>query len=257
MAPLPSTSHLSTPRSAWIALGGNLGDVESTIAQALERLNHTPGIERISSSTVHRTVPVGENAGIPFGNAVAHLATVLDPLALLDRLQEIETQLGRVRTMRWGPRTLDLDLLLYGDEVIDQPKLQVPHPACWYRRFVLDPWVEIGADVVHPTKLQTIARLRDRLLVRPMSITFIGGEREQREGLLRSLKSEFPEIHWSSVIDLDCEPTISIGLGPGDGDITRYEQFRQTFADSWLELRTPATTELEAIREIVHSAMGE
>ncbi|MFN0199281.1 MAG: 2-amino-4-hydroxy-6-hydroxymethyldihydropteridine diphosphokinase [Planctomycetaceae bacterium] len=257
MSPLPSTSHLSTPRSAWIALGGNLGDVDSTIAQALQLLNDTPGIALLSSSTMHRTAPVGDNAGTPFGNAVAHLATDLEPLELLNRLQEIETQLGRVRTMRWGPRTLDLDLLLYGDEVIDHPRLQIPQPACWYRRFVLDPWVEIGAYVIHSVKRLTIGELRARLLVRPLSFTLVGGSLKQRDELLRTLNRQFPKIQWSVVINLDDEPTISIGLGPGDGDIARYVQFRQTFAVSWLELRTPATTELEAIREIVHSATGE
>ncbi len=220
-------------------------------------MEHTPGIEFLKSSTVHRTAPVGKDAGSGFGNAVAHLQTILDPLALLDRFQQIETELGRIRTLRWGPRTLDLDLLLYGDEVIDHPRLQVPHPACWYRRFVLDPWVEVGADVVHPVKRLTISELRARLLVRPLSLMLAGRDGDLRRQLLASLKKEFPSIHWSAMPDIGGrEPAITIGIGPGDVDVEEYESIRDTFALSWLELRTPATTELEAIREIVHSATG-
>jgi 2-amino-4-hydroxy-6-hydroxymethyldihydropteridine diphosphokinase len=246
-----------TPHIVWIALGGNLGDVDATFANALSLLDRTPEIDVLQVSPVHRTSPVGAHAGDSFVNAVARLSSTLEPLELLDRLQSIETQLGRVRWVRWGPRTLDLDLLMFGEEVIDHPRLHVPHPACWYRRFVLDPWVEIGADVVHPVKRLTIGALRDRLLVRPMSITLVGGVRERRDELLRTLKLALPEIQWSSDVNPGCEPTISIGLGPAEGDAEAYETLRQTFAVSWLELGTPVTSEVDAIREIVHSATGE
>ena len=92
----------------------------------------------------------------------------------------------------WGPRTLDLDLILYGDQVIDTPELHVPHPACWYRRFVLDPLVEIAADTIHPVKQASFGELRSRLLPRPLTVAFTGGTPEQRAELARRLRDEFP-----------------------------------------------------------------
>ncbi|MDA0835365.1 MAG: 2-amino-4-hydroxy-6-hydroxymethyldihydropteridine diphosphokinase [Planctomycetota bacterium] len=249
------TSRSSTPTSAWIALGGNLGDVNATFADAHKRLEHSDTIDLKQISSLHRTSPVGQHAGAEFVNAVAQVETTLSPLDLLDELQAIETQRGRVRSVRWGPRTLDLDLLMYGDKVIDHPRLQLPHPACWYRRFVLDPWVEIGADVEHPVKRLTIGELRDRLLVQPITICLVGGKLNLRERLLEEMSQEFPAIRWSAQIDNSKpESTLTIGLGADDMKISDYQRLRDTLAASWLELGHPPTSENEAFREIVHSA---
>ena len=152
-----------------IALGGNLGDVRATFAAALERLTG-PDLEVTAVSRSYATPPMGAAAGDTFLNAAATVETWLAPIALLDRLLETEADLGRTRKVHWGPRPIDLDLILYGDAVIDTPRLRVPHPATWFRRFVLDPLVDIAANVVHPETGETAATLRDRLLPRPLRI---------------------------------------------------------------------------------------
>src|SRR5262245_21273994 len=120
-----------------IALGGNLGAVERSFEGALQRLADAPRCALVAASRLHRTAAVGTDAGPEFLNAAAEVATELAPLELLDLLQSIERDFGRIRGTHWGPRTLDLDLLFYGSEIIDLPRLVVPHPAVWHRRFVL------------------------------------------------------------------------------------------------------------------------
>lgn len=158
-----------------ISMGGNLGDVAQTIEEALKRLQQTPGIDVINRSSLHRTKPVGADAGTEFINAAAMLETSLTASELLDRLLAVESELGRVRTIHWGPRTLDLDLIFFGNEIIHEPpRLQVPHPASWYRRFVLDPIAEIAPQFVHPEKQVSVVELQRRLLARPLSVWLIG-----------------------------------------------------------------------------------
>jgi 2-amino-4-hydroxy-6-hydroxymethyldihydropteridine diphosphokinase len=132
--------------TAYIGLGSNLGDRGENLRRALERL----GAARVS--TIQETDPVGVTEQPRFLNAVAELETGLPPRALLDRLLEIERDLGRDRESeeRWGPRTIDLDLLLYDDEVIDEPGLTVPHLRLAERRFVLEPLHELAPDLVLP-----------------------------------------------------------------------------------------------------------
>ena len=176
-----------------ISLGGNLGDVSATIDRALLRLHQPPEISVGSRSSLFRTKPVGADAGAEFVNAAAVLETSLTAHDLLDRLLATETELNRVRTIHWGPRTLDLDLLFFGDAIIDdRPRLRVPHPACWYRRFVLDPLVEIAPQFVHPEKGVSIAELRLRLMVRPLPVCVVGDAAEL-ERLVASVTPEFPD----------------------------------------------------------------
>jgi 2-amino-4-hydroxy-6-hydroxymethyldihydropteridine diphosphokinase len=127
-------------------------------------LRQTPGINVQAVSSYHETVPVGGPSGQgAYLNAAASLKTTLDPFALLHRLQEIELRLGRARTERWGPRTLDLDLLLYNDLVLDTSELTVPHPRMGVRRFVLEPLAEIAAGAVCPVTGRTVARMLEDL----------------------------------------------------------------------------------------------
>jgi 2-amino-4-hydroxy-6-hydroxymethyldihydropteridine diphosphokinase len=134
---------------AYIGLGANLGDREENLRAALERLAEL-GPLRVSS--FRETDPVGVTDQPRFVNAVAELETGLGARDLLERLLEIERQLGRDRSgeERWGPRTIDLDLLLYGGDVIDEPGLSVPHPRLAERRFVLEPLHELNPGLVLP-----------------------------------------------------------------------------------------------------------
>jgi 2-amino-4-hydroxy-6-hydroxymethyldihydropteridine diphosphokinase len=179
---------------ALVSLGGNLGDVRATFRDAIESLRRHPHIQAVHASRTFSTPPVGDDAGDPFLNAAAELTTSLEPLPLLELLQATEQQLGRVRTLHWGPRTLDLDLLTFDDLNIYHPRLKLPHPGCWYRRFVLDPLVEIAADVVHPEKEATFFRLRERLLVRPLQVSIAGGEPSARGSLVAMLVNQFDTV---------------------------------------------------------------
>jgi 2-amino-4-hydroxy-6-hydroxymethyldihydropteridine diphosphokinase len=148
------------PVLALIGLGSNLGDRQATLEGAVAALRDTPGVVVEQVSSFHETEPVGGPAGQGwFLNAAAALETSLDPFQLLKALQEIETRFGRVRTVVWGERTLDLDLLLFGGWIIDTPRLKVPHPRLPGRRFVLEALAEIAPMAVDPVTKRTVARM--------------------------------------------------------------------------------------------------
>lgn len=139
------------PVHAYIGLGGNLGEPAARIARALGALDRLPETRCLARSRLYRNPPMGSGDQPDYVNAVAALETRLPPLGLLDHLQRIEAGEGRVRgVLRWGPRTLDLDLLLYGDECVDHARLTVPHPGLAERRFVLCPLYEIAPELVLP-----------------------------------------------------------------------------------------------------------
>jgi 2-amino-4-hydroxy-6-hydroxymethyldihydropteridine diphosphokinase len=135
-----------------VGLGSNLGEREATLWKALEGLGATEGIEVVAVSSFRETDPVGVVDQPRFVNAAAALETSLRPRELLERLLDVERSLGRDRAVeeRWGPRTLDLDLLLYGGESIDEPGLEVPHPRLAERAFVLEPLLELDPDLRLP-----------------------------------------------------------------------------------------------------------
>jgi 2-amino-4-hydroxy-6-hydroxymethyldihydropteridine diphosphokinase len=136
---------------AYVGLGANLGDRERTLLGAIADLDAEEGIDVVAVSTLHETEPVGVGEQPLFLNGAAALDTTLAATELLDRLLAIEERLGRVRVPgEHGPRTLDLDLLLYGDAEIDAPGLVVPHPRLHERRFVLEPLVELDPRLVVP-----------------------------------------------------------------------------------------------------------
>jgi 2-amino-4-hydroxy-6-hydroxymethyldihydropteridine diphosphokinase len=149
---------------AYIALGANLGDRAHNLNLALDKLRETPGVDVRTVSTFMENPAVGGPAGAPpFLNAAAEVVTSLPPDMLLARLLEIEQELGRVRREKWGPRPIDLDLLLYGDHVLDIPGLTVPHPLMHERRFVLAPLAEIAPAALHPVFQWTIEELLEDL----------------------------------------------------------------------------------------------
>ena len=136
---------------AYVGLGSNLGDRRATLRRALELLAAEPDVELVTVSAVRETEPVGLADQPRFLNAVAAVETPLPPRALLERLLAVEVALGRTRTgPRFGPRTIDLDLLLHGDAVVDEPGLTVPHPRLHERRFVLEPLAELDPHLVVP-----------------------------------------------------------------------------------------------------------
>lgn len=145
----PGPDAAQPPVLAYIGLGANLGDARQTLQQALDALSATAGISALRASGFYRTAPV-DAGGPDYLNAVAGLATTLDALTLLRRLQAIELAHGRQRPYRNAPRTLDLDLLLYGGQRIDLPDLQVPHPRMQERAFVLAPLLELAPDLRLP-----------------------------------------------------------------------------------------------------------
>jgi 2-amino-4-hydroxy-6-hydroxymethyldihydropteridine diphosphokinase len=136
---------------AYVGLGANLGDRERTLRAAVDALVAEEGIEVVSVSTLRETEPVGVGEQPRFLNGAVELETTLTARELLDRLLAVEQRFGRVRIPgEHGPRTLDLDLLLYGDEVIDEPGLTVPHPRLHERRFVLEPLAELAPGLLVP-----------------------------------------------------------------------------------------------------------
>ncbi len=136
---------------AYVGLGANLGDRERTLLAAVDALAAEEGIDVVAVSTLRETEPVGVGEQPLFLNGVAALDTTLTARALLDRLLDLEHRFGRVRVAgEHAPRTLDLDLLLYGDETLDEPGLTVPHPRVHERRFVLEPLAELAPGLVLP-----------------------------------------------------------------------------------------------------------
>ena len=135
---------------AYLGLGGNVGDVIGSMSGALQQLDRHDLIKVLSVSSIYRTPPWGLEDQDWFHNACASLQTKLQPLELLEECQKIEQTYKRVREIRWGPRTLDLDLLLYGDEEIDHVDLKVPHPEMPNRNFVLIPLYEIAPQLTIP-----------------------------------------------------------------------------------------------------------
>ena len=153
---------------ALVGLGGNLGDRAATLDRAVDDLGAATGVGVRAVSTYHTTTPVGGPGGQgAFLNAAVLLETTRDPAALHHLLLDIERHAGRTRDVRWGARTLDLDLILFGDRVIDTTELAVPHPRMAVRRFVLAPMAEIAPDAIDPMTGRTILGLLRNLDRRP------------------------------------------------------------------------------------------
>lgn len=140
--------------SAVIALGGNLGDPKANILGALDQLSQHPSIGLIRSSALYESFAMtvdGIDSSLPnYVNGVAEIETDLSPNELLDALNQIEDEFGRVRSERWASRTLDIDIITYGDQKVDSPELVIPHPRAFQRAFVLVPWAQMDGSAILP-----------------------------------------------------------------------------------------------------------
>ena len=155
---MPTTMHV-----AYIGFGSNIGDRLGHIQNAIDTLSKTEGITLKKISSIYKTDPVGYEAQAQFLNGVAAIQTDLPPLSLLRTLKDIEAVVGRQHRIRWGPREIDLDILIYGDLCLQTEKLVIPHPEMHLRRFVLAPLAEIAPDLVHPVFQETVQTLLERL----------------------------------------------------------------------------------------------
>lgn len=163
ITPRPTAAELKKRHSitAYLALGSNVGDREEFIEQAITLLAQTLGIKVVKRSTNIETEPEGKTNQPPFINAAVEISTTLKPHELLDMCREIEHTLGREREVEWGPRPIDLDILLYGDQVVSEEDLTIPHPLMHERLFVLAPLKEIAPHAHHPVLEREVHELFD------------------------------------------------------------------------------------------------
>lgn len=146
----------SASTTAYLALGANLGDAQQAVRQAMQSIGNLPQTQLLACSSLYKTAPV-ESSGPDYINAVVQVRTTLSPLALLHAVHGIEEAAGRERPWRNAPRTLDIDVLLYGDAQIHTPELTIPHPRMWQRAFVLVPLTEIAPERVGQALLDAVA----------------------------------------------------------------------------------------------------
>jgi 2-amino-4-hydroxy-6-hydroxymethyldihydropteridine diphosphokinase len=192
---------------AVVTLGGNIGDVARTFQHALTQVNRHGQVASTQAAGLYQSVAMGVDAGDAFYNSAWVLETSLDPEPLLDLLQRVENDCGRTRERRWGPRTLDLDLVFYGAKRIDSPRLTVPHPHCWYRRFVLAAVESLLPDLVHPVIGLTVRELLHRLTADAFELV-LGGPLEVT-GAMQSVAKEFPNVE------------VRLVETPGDIDVSK------------------------------------
>lgn len=229
---------------AFLGLGSNSGCRRVQLDRAIEMLSAHPSIEVCRTSRYYETAPVGGPSGqATFLNAALELRSELAPQALLDFLQEIERKHGRTRDVRWGPRTLDLDLLLFDDVILDVPRLLVPHPRFAVRRFVLVPLAEIAPAVVDPLTGQTALSLLENLDRRPSVIAF-----DTRRPACLELYRRF--VSSVDAIDAAVEPPPAI-VGPMRDPVPGDPPAERTVEESVWQWCESALERIERVRSEV------
>ena len=149
--------------TSYLSLGSNAGDRTKTVERAADELDNLGGIQVCRLSGLYRTEPVGMESEAWFINCAAQITTTLSPIELLDRLEELESSMGRKNKGYCKDRTLDIDILLYDDMIVSFPRLVIPHPEMANRRFVLEPLREIAPDIIHPLLRKTTGQLCEML----------------------------------------------------------------------------------------------
>lgn len=203
-----------------LALGSNLGDRTAMLDGAIAELARSVEVSIERQSAWQLTLPVGGRSGRrEFLNGAALIETPIEPVLLLATLQQIENRFGRVREERWGDRTLDVDLLLYGDSVIDLPQLTVPHPRMSFRRFVLEPAVEIVGEMLHPTIGWTLGQLLDHLDSGADCVALVSKDKSAREAIAAALMASFELVPCRAAVDdrLRWPANESTWLSPANG----------------------------------------
>jgi 2-amino-4-hydroxy-6-hydroxymethyldihydropteridine diphosphokinase len=150
-------------KQVYIGIGSNIEDRIQNIRTAIDRMKKSKGLKILRVSSFYKTEPMGYEEQDWFINAVAEGQTSLLPLHLLDLLQSIEEKMGRDTPFRWGPRNIDLDILFFGNQIIEEPDLTVPHPLLEQRRFVLEPLAELSPEGIHPLQHKTFQELLEEL----------------------------------------------------------------------------------------------
>ncbi len=150
---------MSFSQPTWIALGGNIGDVADYFRQTREHLQQHPACSCVQSALLYQTPPIGPEGQDDYLNTMLFMHTTLAPIALLNLLQSIELQHGRVRQVHWGARTLDLDIIAYGDVIMQHERLTLPHSYMHQRQFVLRPMCDLSPTWMHPIQQHTAKQL--------------------------------------------------------------------------------------------------
>jgi 2-amino-4-hydroxy-6-hydroxymethyldihydropteridine diphosphokinase len=213
---------------ACIGLGSNLGEPRRQLERAIEALGRLPASRLAGASGFLETRPIGGPPGqSPFLNAAAVVETELEPTELLAQLLRIEREAGRMRTVHWGPRELDLDLLLHGDRIVDATDLALPHPRMGHRRFVLGPLAEVAPQAVDPRTGRTVAAMLAILDRRPTLVRPDGWPRDEAAALAAGLRERLAggddPGSWAVLDQNSANPSEGAGVAPGPSLVLRPE----------------------------------